>query len=101
MFKLILADGTEIKNLTRNGDNFISDTKVDESLFAGNLTTLTITDGEDVTIEMNNAELIQQIEYQGKYWLCFRELSARELKDMALESQIQYLAMMTDVDIDI
>ena len=33
MFKLILADGTEIKNLTRNGDNFISDTKVDESLF--------------------------------------------------------------------
>lgn len=101
MFKLILADGTEIKNLTRNGDNFISDTKVDESLFAGNLTSLTITDGEDVTIEMNNAELIQQIEYQGKYWLCFRELSERELKDMTLESQIQYLAMMTDVDIDI
>ena len=101
MFKLILADGTEIKNLTRNGDNFISDTKVDESLFAGKLTSLTITDGEDVTIEMNNAELIQQIEYQGKYWLCFRELSERELKDMALESQIQYLAMMTDVDIDI
>lgn len=101
MFKLILADGTEIKNLTRNGDNFISDTRVDESLFAGNLTTLTITDGEDVTIEMNNAELIQQIEYQGKYWLCFRELSERELKGMALESQIQYLAMMTDVDIDI
>ena len=101
MFKLILADGTEIKNLTRNGDNFISDTKVDESLFAGNLTSLTITDGEDVTIEMNNAELIQQIEYQGKYWLCFRELSERELKDMALESQIQYLATMTNVDIDI
>lgn len=101
MFKLILADGTEIKNLTRNGDNFISDTKVDESLFAGNLTSLTITDGEDVTIEMNNAELIQQIEYQGKYWLCFRELSERERKDMALESQIQYLSMMTDVDIDI
>lgn len=101
MFKLILADGTEIKNLTRNGDNFISDTKVDESLFAGNLTSLTITDGEDVTIEMKNAELIQQIEYQGKYWLCFRELSERELKDISLESQIQYLAMMTEVDIDI
>ena len=101
MFKLILADGTEIKNLTRNGDNFISDTKVDESLFAGNLTTLTITDGEDVTIEMNNAELIQQIEYQGKYWLCFRELSERELKDIDMEAKIEYLAMMTDVDIDI
>ena len=101
MFKLILADGTEIKNLTRNGDNFISDTKVDESLFAGNLTTLTITDGEDVTIEMNNAELIQQIEYKGKYRLCFRELSERALKDLALESQLQSLAIMTDVDIDL
>lgn len=101
MYKLILADGTEIKNLTRNGDNFISDTKVDEDQFTGNLTTLTITDGEEETIELHNAELIQQIEVEGKFWLCFRELSERELKDIDVEAKIQYLAMMADIDIDI
>lgn len=100
MYKLILADGTEIKNLTKNGDNYISDKKIDENLFKGNLSTLTITDGEE-TITMQNAELIQQIECDGKFWICFRELSERELKDMDMEAKIEYLAMMTDVDIDI
>ena len=100
MYKLILADGTEIKNLTKNGDNYISDKKIDENLFKGNLSTLTITDGEE-TINMENAELIQQIEFDGKFWICFRELSERELKDIDMEAKIEYLAMMTDVDIDI
>ena len=100
MYKLILADGTEIKNLTKNGDNYISDKKIDENLFRGNLSTLTITDGEE-TITMENAELIQQIEFDGKFWICFRELSERELKDIDMEAKIEYLAMMTDVDIDI
>ena len=100
MYKLILADGTEIKNLTKNGDNYISDKKIDENLFKGNLSTLTITDGEE-TSSMENAELIQQIEYDGKFWICFRELSERELKDIDMEAKIEYLAMMTDVDIDI
>lgn len=100
MYKLILADGTEIKNLTKNGDNYISDKKIDEHLFKGNLSTLTITDGEE-TITMENAELIQQVEFDGKFWICFRELSERELKDMDMEAKIEYLAMMTDVDIDI
>ena len=100
MYKLILADGTEIKNLTKNGDNYISDKKIDESIFRGNLSTLTITDGEE-TITMENAELIQQVEFDGKFWICFRELSERELKDIDMEAKIEYLAMMTDVDIDI
>jgi len=107
MYKLILADGTEIKNLTKNGDNYISDKKIDENLFRGNLSTLTIIDEEETitdeeeTITMKNAELIQQIEFDGKFWICFRELSERELKDMDMEAKIEYLAMMTDVDIDI
>ena len=100
MYKLILADGTEIKNLTKNGDNYISDKKIDENLFRGNLSTLIITDGEE-TITMENAELIQQVEFDGKFWICFRELSERELKDIDMEAKIEYLAMMTDVDIDI
>ena len=100
MYRLILADGTEIKNLTKNGDNYISDKKIDGNLFRGNLSTLTITDGEE-TITMENAELIQQVEFDGKFWICFRELSERELKDIDMEAKIEYLAMMTDVDIDI
>lgn len=100
MYKLILADGTELKGFTKNGDNYITDTKVDEDVFEGNLDTLTVTNGEDDTRELTNAQLIQQIEFDGKYWLCFREKSEQEIKEERINSQIEYLAMMTDVDLE-
>lgn len=55
MYKLILADGTELTGFTKNGDNYIRKEKVDESVFKDNLSTLEITDGEE-TITMHNAE---------------------------------------------
>ena len=36
MYTITLHDGTEIKNLYLNGNSFISDTPLEESLFAGN-----------------------------------------------------------------
>ena len=99
MFKLILADGTALEGFVQNGNNYISKTKVDESLFEGNLSTLTITDGETV-IEMHDAELIQQVEFDGEYYLCFREISAEEKANLLINAKIDYIAMMTDVDIE-
>lgn len=100
MYKMILADGTELKGFQKNGDNYIIGKKVDESVFEGNLSTLTITDGKDDEKIMRNAVLIQQVEYEDGFHLCFRELSAQELRDMELDAKIEYLAMMTDVDME-
>lgn len=68
MYKLILADGTELTGFTKNGDNYIRKEKVDESVFKDNLSTLEITDSEE-TITMHNAELIQQV-YDAILALC-------------------------------
>ena len=99
MYTLILADGTKIEGLRMNGDNFISETKVDEELFEDNLSTLTISDGETVTVK-ENVQFIQQVECEDGFYFCFRTLSEQEIQMATMMSKLEYLAMMTDVDID-
>lgn len=99
-YTIRLADGTELKGLSKNGDNFVSSTKIDESIFEGNLATMTVSDGEsEVTYE--NVELIQQVQYADGWYLAFRELSAQELRDMEVDAKIDYIAMMADVDMEV
>lgn len=96
MYKLILADGTELTGFTKNGDNYIRKEKVDESVFKDNLSTLEITDGEE-TITMHNAELIQQVKDADGFHICFRELSAQELQYAALTGQIEDMTKAMNV----
>lgn len=58
MYSVKLADGAEIKNLELNGNNFISDTIIDETLFENNLDKVTIIDSEGNIEELNNAKVI-------------------------------------------
>lgn len=103
MYKLILANGTELTGFVQNGTNYVSETKVDESVFSDNLSTLTITDGETEMI-MHNAELIQQVHYPNAnppgWYLCFRELTLEEIQYATLIGKIDYLAMMADVEME-
>lgn len=99
MWKLILADGTELSGFTLNGDNFVSQEEIDVSVFENNLSTLTMTNGEE-EIVMSNAELIQQVHYADGWYLCFRELSEQELQYATLTGKLDYLTMMADVDLE-
>ena len=84
MWKMILADGTELTGFSQNGNNYVSAEKVDESLFANNLSTMTLTDGEE--------ELVQQAHYEGVpgledgWYLCFREKTPQEVVVESLRS---------------
>lgn len=90
MWKMILADGTELTGFGRNGNNYFCEKKVDEAIFAGNLSTLTLTDGEE-TIVLHNAELVQQVHYESipgledGWYLCFREKTPQEMEAEALQ----------------
>ena len=98
-YTLRLDDGTEITGLGLNGNNFVSEEQIDESLFDGNLDTLTILkDGEEIQV-MNNVEMIQQVQYTDGWYICFRELSQQELKEISMNAKIEYIAMMTDVEL--
>lgn len=58
MYSVKLADGAELKNLKLNGNNFISDTIIDESIFENNLDKVSIIDNKGNIEELNNAKVI-------------------------------------------
>lgn len=58
MYEIKLADGTELKNLELNGNNFISDTIIDEAIFENNLDKISIIDNEGNIEELNNVKVI-------------------------------------------
>lgn len=89
MWKMILANGAELTGFRRNGNNYFREDKVDETAFTGNLSTLTLTDGEE-EIVLHDAELVQQVRYEGVpgledgWYLCFREKPPQEMEAEAL-----------------
>ena len=83
-YTITLEDGRQITGLGKNGTNYVSATKVDESIFEDNLSTMTVSDGETEVV-YHDVEFIQQMEWSdGTYYIAFRELSEQEktMKEM-------------------
>lgn len=104
-WKITLADGTKLENLGLNGNNFISDTKLTEDDFEGKLLNVKIEgktdDGQEIIEEHNHMELIQIVQYDDGYYFALRDLTDEELEKMKMQSDIEYLAMMSDVDLEV
>lgn len=98
IYSVTLADGTTIENLRLNGNNFVSDTPIDKSIFDGNCHSVMVSDGETETIR-ENMECVQVTHMGEEYWFVLRELSQEELKEAKMQASIEYIAMMCDVDL--
>lgn len=98
VYSVTLADGTIIKNLRLNGNNFVSDAPIDKSVFDGNCHSVTIFDGETETVH-ENMECVQVTQMGAEYWFVLRELSESELKEAKMQASIEYIAMMCDVEL--
>lgn len=98
IYKLTLDDGTVISRLRLNGNNFISDSPITEDVFDGNLSKVIIDDGEQEEIH-GPMSLVQITKTGQEYWFVLRDLSERELKDLKLRADLDYIAMMTEVDL--
>ena len=92
-----------VENLTMNGTNYVSETKVDTANWP-EVFKLTAKDEEGkVTEEYTHAKLLQQEQYDwdgGKFYLAFAPVSEQEITNREQKANLEYLAMMTDVDID-
>lgn len=97
-YTIILADGTEIGNLSLNGNNFISRTPVDTAIFENNCSPVVICDGETDEIH-DNMELVQLMEAGEEYWFVLRDITKEELEKIKMQSDIEYVAMMSGVEI--
>ena len=98
MNKLILSDGTELTNFTLNGTMLEFDSTVDKSVFEGKLKNVQVVTDEQ-TLVYQNAYLISW-DNQPK-WIAFAEKSELELLQEKLLAKVDYLAMMTDTEMEV
>ena len=71
-----------------------------EATFEGNLSHVVITDSDGNVEEHDNMALVQIIKVGKKYWFVLRELTVQEIRDAKIQANIEYIAMMSDIDLD-
>lgn len=87
MYKITLADGTVLDNLELNGNNFISETPIADSVFLGNLATVTI-EGDESKETHTNMKLVANRVMEGKQWFVLADMTADELWRAGIENAI-------------
>lgn len=92
MYTIKLSDGTKLKNITLNGDTFVSQSEIEDSVFEGNLDTVEITDNEskEVTV-LHDAQLLLNTAFGEEWWFVIQEKTADE------KAQEATTAALTDV----
>lgn len=92
---LTLADGTVLADLKVNGDNFISETDIIDKLTPANLVKIAIDGGE-----LGAMKLAGYREYPDGYHFVLIEKKQSELEIERLSAKLEYVAIMTDVEVD-
>ena len=110
-FTVTLADGTQLGGLELNGNNFVSKTEVTEGTFKGKLGRVVIAgdaeaDEAGLIGEHENMELVQIAHYtqathgcEDGYYFVLRDIPAAELETLRNRGDIDYIAMMTGVEL--
>lgn len=98
IYTMVLSDGTIIENLKKNGDNYISASKLTADMFEGKLSEVMVKTSEDEVV-MENMALVQITEMNGKYWFVLRQFSSIELAIAKMSSDIDFLAMLQDAEL--
>lgn len=98
IYTITLEDGTTLHNLTVNGDNFISQEEITQETFDGKLGTVVISDGEYEEVHKNMAIVLIQLMSDG-YYFALRDLTNDEITKAKLRSDVDYIAMMSDIEI--
>ena len=92
---IALSNGTELTGLELNGNNYISPEKLTEDTFADGLSPVVI-NGE----EHEQMALVQCIQHEdGRTWFILRDVTAEEVAQAKLRADIDFLALMTDVEL--
>lgn len=101
LYSIVFADGTTMNNLVLSGNTFISSAAVTEADFAHKLSTVTYRAADGSEEVHKNVEL--NVLYQnsdGKYCFVLREIPDAELANKKLQSDVEYISMMTGIDLE-
>lgn len=97
-YRIVLADGTEIRDLRMNGSNFVSDEPISESTFRGKLSPVTIYHEETPEVHPN-MDLVQIVQMGQEYWFILRDLTRKEMEEIQIRADIDFIAMMSDIEL--
>lgn len=112
MFRIILSDNTVIENIGINGNTLISYEPLDNSIFENNLSPVTfewegerpmneegmfVSFMEGIHEHMTYQPIISPVE--GEYWFALTDVPEAEIRYAKMRSNIDYIAMMTDVEL--
>lgn len=99
VYTITLSDGTKLENITMNGSNYVSQTEITEADFEGKLAQITISDGETEEV-MENVILVQIVHYADGYYFVLIPTPESALVQQKLRSDVDYLALMSDIDLE-
>lgn len=97
MYKIKLNDGTELTNLELNGNNYISETVIEDSTFKDNLETVVISDGQTVETHKDMVLVSNQVR-DGHSWFILGEKTSQQ---KALDKIMSTLASNTNSITDV
>lgn len=77
MYKITLSDGTQLENLTLNGNNYIAQSEIADSVFEDKLDTVKIFNGENEEV-CTGMVLLSNIVRDGKSWFVLGQKSEQQ-----------------------
>jgi len=78
-----------------NGNCLVMDSKPS---FPADLRSVVI-ESDDTTMEYHYAQISECASVDGRYWFAFTEMPEGERRTQQMEANIEYIAMMTDVEL--
>ena len=92
MYKLTLEDGSVLDGLELNGNCYISDENISETLFTGNLGTVEVFDGENTEVH-HNMVLARLWVDSGKTWIALGDKTEQEKHTEQMDATITDLQL--------
>lgn len=99
VYTVTLSDGAELTGLHLSGNNFVSDVPVEKELFEFNCSPVSVSDGT-VTEKHENMELNHLQIIDGKWYFVLLDVPPEELWKRKVTADMQYMSMMTEVELD-
>lgn len=90
MYTITLNNGTKLENLELNGNNYIAEGVIEDSVFQDNLASVTITDGK-TTETYTDMVLISNRVDGGRSWFILGVKSEKEKQEKATARRIAEL----------
>jgi hypothetical protein len=99
MYTITLHDGTKLKNLELNGNNYIAEGVIEDTVFQDKLASVTITDGKTTETYTDMVLVSNRVE-NGHSWFILGEKTAQEKALEQINSLLESNAnSITDVQV--